>query len=419
MQIQDLNVYLSCPECGYEPNPADLYNYLGCPTCAKRLGIPVNYVCSYPNPASIEDFLEAKDDRATRQGIWRWSKMLPQFPTEPVTLGEGDTPLIRLQRVAEEIGLERVYLKNEGTNPTWSHKDRLAATAITAARGLGRQHVVCASSGNHGAALAAYAARAGINCHVATTESVPRTMRALMLSYGADLVTVRTSEERYQTIDRGASEMGWLPCSNGCLPPVGSTPFGVDGYKTIAYELWEELGDTIGCVIVPVGYGDCLHGLVRGFRDLQAHGLIRDIPKIIAAEVFRKITRAITPSSRRIGPYEIERTSAFSIGGPFTTHQALYALKLSGGTAISVEEKRILPMQHRLAQAEGIYAEASACVALAAAQIGHETGAVSASDTTVVLSTSTGLKDPEETLEWLATTKPSSNGSNIATTALH
>ncbi|WP_052206964.1 pyridoxal-phosphate dependent enzyme [Sinomonas humi] len=328
--------------------------------------------------------------------------MLPVEDPNPVSLGEGNTPLVHLQSLGPRLGLDGLYLKNESTNPTWSHKDRLCASAVTAARALGAQTVAAASTGNHGVSLAAYAARAGLRCVISTISSVPDTMKILMEAYGAELQVVEDWNERYQLIADGVRDEGWFACSNSTAVPVGSTPYGVDAYKTIAYELWEQFGGApIGAVVVPAGYGDCLAGIVRGFEDLRTAGLLEAWPKFIAAEVFGRITQSLKSIEPTTGPYGVSPTAAFSIGGAYTTHQALYALRTSGGTAVSVSEDEILETQASLASLEGFYAEASSCVAVAAAKIACRSGLISSNLPSVVVSTSTGLKDTKATQKWL------------------
>lgn len=392
---------LECSQCHYRPDVASPVNYLGCPNCRRRLGIPVNYVVSYSRKPSAEEFITAHE-RSREQGIWRWAEMLPVKGSALPSLGEGDTPLLRLGSLGTALGMNSLYLKNESANPTWSHKDRLCCAAVAAAMALDVKTVAGASTGNHGASLAAYAARAGLSCVISTVSTVPRTMRILMDVYGARVEVVSRSEDRFQVIADGVRDEGWLPCTNGVMPPVGSIAYGVDAYKTIAYELWEQTGGRpIDAVVVPIGYGDCLSGIVRGFGDLAAAGVINYRPKIIAAEILGKLSKSLESGQPTIGPYQVAPSAAFSIGGAYTTHQALNAVRISNGTAINVREEDILDMQVELARTQGIYAEAAACVPLGAVRLARSTGLLSGDSTTVVLSTSTGLKDTAATDHWL------------------
>lgn len=393
---------LVCPRCAYTPALRDDANYLGCPKCHNEIGRPVNYVVqSTPQAAAIFEQCRAASNSV---GIWRWAPMLPVAVDNPVTLGEGDTPLIELSALGSRWGLDRLFLKNEAANPTWSHKDRLCAAAVTAADVLGADAVVAASTGNHGASLAAYAARAGKPCVIATLTSVPTTMRVLMEAYGARVQAVERSEERYEVIAAGVEELGWFPCSNASSPPVGSTPYGVDAYKTISYEIWSQTsGQPVDVVVVPAGYGDCLRGIARGFDDLLLAGLIDRVPRLIAAEVFNKIGQSLESGSYELGPWPSESTAAFSIAGGFTTYQAVDTIGSRNGHAVTVAEADILRTQLELARSEGIYAEASSAVAVAAVNNAYKRGLLRSDESVVVIGTSTGLKDPKSTaaaLEW-------------------
>ena len=224
--------------------------------------------------------------------------------------------------------------------------------------------------------MAAYAARSRMPCVIATLRSVPETMRAFMRIYGAEVHDFASSEDRYGLVADGVANHGWHACSNASSPPVGSTAYGVDAYKTIAYELWEQMdGRTISAVIVPTGYGDCITGLAQGFDDLAESKLISQRPKLIAAEVFEKISSALGSDSYNVGPRPAGPTAAFSIGGGYTTYQAIKAVRSSGGVAVSIPEAEIRYAQAELARREGIFVEASS----AAAMVRHDVCTATAS----------------------------------------
>ncbi|MBL1120141.1 pyridoxal-phosphate dependent enzyme [Streptomyces sp. 110] len=367
--------------------------------------MPVNYVAAAPEPD--RDVFEAASAADPALGIWRWGPLLPVRPVTPTSLGEGNTPVVRLGGRGRSPHDHQIVLKNESTNPTWSHKDRLCALAVAAAELLGHDAVAAASSGNHGASLAAYAARAGMRCLIATISSVPAAMRTFMEVYGAEVHAFDDFGARYGLIENGGTAGDWYVCSNASSPPVGSPAYGVDGYKTIAYELWEQLPDRhIGAIVIPTGYGDCLSGLARGFADLHAVGLVSRVPKLIAAEVFGKIGHSLRSKSLELGPWPTRPTAAFSIGGGYTTYQTIEALRSTSGDAVSVEEADVLAAQLDLAREYGIYAEASSAIALTAARRVIETGLVEKTDVVVALTTSTGLKDVDTTRASLSATSP-------------
>src|SRR5919106_5105006 len=227
------------------------------------------------------------------RGLWRYRATLP-VTAEPVTLGEGATPLVHLDRLGRRLGLSKLYAKDESRNPTWSYKDRLCSVAVTHAVAAGARVVTISSTGNHGASTAAYAARAGLPCVIFTLDSVPDTMKTLMQAYGAAVVACPTSESRWALMRQGVERLGRYRTSGFIAPPVGSNPGGVEGYKTLAYEVAEDLGWTApDVVVVPSSYGDGLAGIWKGWTELRALGLVGHAPRMIAAEPFGPLAHAL------------------------------------------------------------------------------------------------------------------------------
>ncbi|MCG5215778.1 pyridoxal-phosphate dependent enzyme [Streptosporangium soli] len=361
----------------------------GCPAC-ERDGVPANVLPEYAIPAT--GVLPVSQGEP---GLFRHRSLLPLDPATPaVSLGEGDTPLVSLPRTAERLGLAAVHVKDETRNPTWSYKDRLASVALTKAVELGAPAVVVASTGNHGAAVAAYAARAGVRCVVLTVASVPDTMKTLMQVYGADVVALKQPPDRWRLMRQLVEERGWLPMSGHAAPPVGSIGYGVDGYKTISYEIVAELGRVPDFVVVPVAYADGLAGIWRGFADLVALGVADRMPKLVAAEPFGPLAGALAAGAEVAGPVPITPSVAFSIASPFGTYQGLAALRATGGRAVGVpDDDRILDAQRRLGREAGLYLEASSVTTLLALEELVAEGAVPPGATTVLIGSSTGLKD--------------------------
>ena len=337
------------------------------------------------------DQSEFLSDKAA-PGLFKYRELLPlPVGVTPVSLGEGGTPLIRLDGVAAELGVGRFLIKDETRNPTWSYKDRLAAVAVTKAKHDGADTVVVASTGNHGAAVAAYAAAAGLRCVALTVASVPLTMKVLMQVYGAAVVAVDDLEGRWTLMRAGVRERGWIPVSGIADPPAGSNPWGVDGYKTISYEVFEELGAIPDVVVVPTAYGDGLAGISRGFADLVELGNADRVPQMVAVDPFGAYAAGLGEGR----PVWMERrpSVAFSIATPIATEQGLVAIRESGGTAIGVgDDAEIMAAQRRLALA-GIYLEASSAISLPAVRRLVEGGQVGLDTTVVAIGTATGLKD--------------------------
>ena len=385
---------LSCPRCGRAFGTELVGSGAGCPEC-RREGVPVNLVCDPIDgrPSAAEAALRHASDWDKR-GIWRYAPLLPVQTDDPVSLGEGGTPLVRLERVEPAGSIERLYAKVEAANPTWSHKDRLCSVAVTAARVAGAKVVTAASTGNHGASAAAYAARAGLDCVVFTLRSIPRPMAAFMLAYGARVVALETANDRNRVMMECVRRFGWYPVSNGSVPPIGGDPFGVEGYRTIAYELWEQLGGAVpSWIIVPVSYGDALAGVWRGFLDLRRLGLTDRLPRLAAAEVSGGLEAALRDGRELPALANVPESRAFSVANEQSTYQALATLRESGGLARSVSAAELDRSQSDLGAQEGLFVESAAALTLAVARRLVTEGIVRREDRVVLLLTSGGLKE--------------------------
>lgn len=331
-------------------------------------------------------------------GVWRYRELLPVDIDEAVSLGEGGTPLIPVGRSGAIIGLPGLLAKNESQNPTWSFKDRLASVAVSWARSNGRPGICISSSGNAGAAAAAYAARAGLPCLVFTTRAFPGGMQRFMRSYGAMVVAAPTGPDRWILNRAVAREWGWLPMSNTADPPVGSHPMGVEGCKTIAYEIVEGLGwKAPDAVVIPVAYGDAISGIHRGFKELLAAGLISRLPRLIAAETYPSLSGALAENAAGPLPTEGSGSKAFSVATPRGTYQSLRAIRESEGAAVVVSDPEIMAAHRTLREREGLFVEFSSAMPFAAATRMAAAGDLSANDTVVLLITSSGIKDSELT----------------------
>jgi threonine synthase len=382
---------LVCVRCGTESD--DLAPWAGCPACAAA-GWSANLLPRY----DLGDRSDLTEDPG-EPGIFRWRDLLP-VPDDaaPVSLAEGNTPLLAAPALADELGVGELLFKDETRNPTWSYKDRLAAVAITVARARGAHTVALATSGNHGAATAAYAAAAGLRCVVLTMASVPRSMKTLMQSYGATVVAFRTAPERWKVLSEAVAQWGWTPLSGFRNPPLGSNPFGVDGYKTIAYEIIRDLPEPPTAVVVPAAYGDGLAGIQRGFADLLALGVIDRLPRMIAVDPFGAYRAALAEQPAAPVAVAAPGTVAFSIGTPIATFQGLRALQHSAGTAAAVpDDADILAAQQHLASTIGLYAEPTSAICLPGLRALADQGQVGSSDRVVCVATSSGLKDVDAT----------------------
>jgi threonine synthase len=364
----------SCIRCGsrYE---IDEYP-TGCPKCLAQ---------GYPASMKLE-YEEQTEDNSQSSCL---HKRLPFL--DVLTLGEGNTPLIHLDRLAEQLGIQRFWVKNEGMNPTGSHKDRMSPLVIARALQLGKSSVVVASSGNAGISLAAYAAYAGLQCTVITTKDIHEDVKRSIQAYGAQLIMVGDSYQRWELTRKLVEEEGFYPATNYMLPPVGSNMYGVQGYKNIAYELVQALKANFPSVmLVPTSRADLLWGIWEGLQEAFTSGWIAKLPKLVAVEPFPRLVRVLHGSDYR-GEFA-GSTSLNSIAGTTVTYQGLLAIRNSGGMAVAVSDEETEMAQKELA-AHGLYLELSSAVVLAAAKRLIQMGCISEEDQVVAIGTAQGLKN--------------------------
>ena len=385
---------LACIRCGSSFGVEPRFD--GCPECRREA--PANLTPRYDLDA-VGRALSVESLHGRPPGMRRYRELLPPDIQNAATLGEGETPLLHCARYGRRIGIERLFLKDESQNPSGSFKDRLAFAAIAMAPRFGARAVGVSSTGNAGAAAAAYAARAGLPCIVLTVQGAASAIVTQMQAYGAMVVATRTKADRWKLLQTGVAEWGWYPTSPYFGPPVGSNPYGVDGYKTLAYEICEQLDwEAPDWCVLPVAYGDALFGMWKGFDELARLGLIRKQPRMVAAEMAGCLAAALASGEDAIP--EIAAPSPYvagSISVNQSTYQALHALRASGGTARVARNDELLALQRNLAADEGIYAEPSSLAALAAVARLCEEGRIGPRDTVVVVNTASGLKDTAAT----------------------
>jgi len=373
--------------------------FTGCPRCA-RDGVAVNLTVAL-DLAPLRG-LAPSDLAHTPRGLWRFRPFLPFTGETMISLGEGATPLVHLETLGRRLGLARLYAKDESRNPTWSYKDRLCAVAVSHAVALGARVITISSTGNHGASTAAYAARAGLPCVIFTLAAVPDTMKTLMQAYGAAVIACPTSESRWALMREGIERFGWYPTSGFMSPPVGSNPFGIEGYKTLAYEIAEDLSWTApGAIVVPSAYSDGLFGVWKGMRELHDLGLVEGPTHMVAAETHGPLAHALEKQLEVPEAVAGGSTVAFSIGSRYGTFQGLAALRESGGVGVRTTDEGIFEAQRVLAREEGLFAEPSSAAALAAVMQMTKTGRLDRDRPVVVVLTSSGLKDPAASRTWL------------------
>ncbi len=341
------------------------------------------------------------------RSLWKYGALLPVETEGVVTLHEGGTPLLRAERLGAALGVgakqiaSPLLLKDETRNPTGSFKDRQMTVSVTAAGQVGATAIAVQSSGNVGASAAAYGARAGLPCYVFAPRQAPDAKLLQARSYGATVIKVDTESPAaiFDLVRWGCEEFGWYLVSTAGV----FNPLTIEGAKTIAYELFEQLDlRAPDWFISAVGGGGNLGSVWRGFKDLQQLGLIERLPKMVGvqatgcAPMVTAFRDNLTPKQCYETPWSQPiDTIATAIADDvlFDAHVALPAVRESGGLAIAVPDEETLTMQKLLAHSEGIFAEPSSCTTLAALQRLLADGTIQPDETVVCLITGSGMKD--------------------------
>ena len=344
--------------------------------------------------------------------FWRYRQILPKV-SRTVSLGEGGTPLQRASRLSESLGFDNLSLKNETRNPTSSFKDRSAALIVSDAISRGYDNIICATNGNHGASIAAYAARVDLNCNLIVPKAVDLGKLAQMMIYDAKIVEAGNSiEEAIERARRLEDEMGWYQATTEL------NPLSIEGVKTISYELVEQNG-VPDWLIVAMGSGATLYSIWKGFKEQAQLDLIDHEPRIIGVQATgcSPITQAYqhgldTPIG--IGRGETE-ASAIRVSDPIYGKLALEALKDSNGMALAVSDGEMVEAGKEIAKYEGIFAEPASAAPIACLKSFSLKNVIDKKENIVCIVTSSGLKT-DDILSTLTKHKKSPRlGSRLAT----
>jgi len=320
--------------------------------------------------------------------------------TKLVTLGEGGTGLHHSSRLGEELGLKNLYVKNEGENPTGSFKDRGMTVGVTKAVELGVRHVICASTGNTSASLAAYAARAGIKCTVLIPSGkIAYGKLSQAMIHGAKVLQVRGNfDEALEFV----LKLGETHKDIYLLNSIN--PFRIEGQKSLGYEICEQLNyEAPDRIVIPVGNAGNISAAWKGLKEFYELGLIKKLPKMtgIQASGSAPIVQAIKANSDKITPVANPETiaTAIRIGAPVSWKKAVNAIRESGGTAETVTDDEILDAQKTLARVEGIFVEPASASSIAGLKKLIRNGTIQADEKVVCITTGHGLKDPDTAIK--------------------
>ncbi len=400
---------LECTDCGRHFTP-DAVEYL-CPDCAQGLDpmapLPGMLRCLYDYGTIARSFTVEALERRWEEGPRRWLELLPIESAELLPpLIENATPLRFAARLGRRLGLDDLWLKDDTGLPTASFKDRASALVVACARERDREVVATASTGNAATALAGMAASVDMRSVIVVPRTAPEAKLAQIAVYGGTLVPIEGNYDQAFALSLEACEQfGWYNRN------TGYNPYTVEGKKTAAFEIWEQLEYSApDWVIVPTGDGVILAGIEKGFADLRALKLIDRIPKLalVQAAGCRPLVDAIEQGREAIVPEKNPASVADSIavGVPRAGHWALRAVRESGGAAVAVSDEEIVRAIAQIGSLTGVFAEPAAAASIAGAAKLAQAGTIDPDERVVALITGNGLKDVPAAMRSVAIPEP-------------
>jgi len=381
--------HLECPKCGKTYDADKPQTLCGC-------GSPL--LARY-DLAAIARAVKRDQLKGRVASLWRFRELLPVGDDrDVVTLGEGMTPMLACPRLGQAVGLPKLYIKDEGLNPTGTFKARGAAVGVSKARELGIRTVAMPTAGNAGGAWAAYAAKAGLNMYVVMPIDAPDLAKKECIAAGAVTYLVKgLISDAGKIIGQAARLHGWFDAS------TLKEPYRIEGKKTMGLEIAEQFEwDLPDAILYPTGGGVGIIGIYKALQEMQAIGWIKEgvrWPKLISvqAEGCSPIVRAYREGKEASDFYSGARTLAAGIRVPKALGDflVLEAIRRTGGTAIAVTDEEILKAVRLVARTEGMLICPEGAAAVAALPHLVKQGALNAGERVVVLNTGSGLKYPE------------------------
>lgn len=380
---------LKCVLCGreYSPKPE---RYV-CDQCGLDGTLDVLYDINEAKKQITKDSLSVSKNMS----MWRYRDIMPVLEdTNIPKLSVGWTPLYENERLASEYGVRKLYIKDDGRNPTASLKDRASSVGVAKALDFGQKTIACASTGNAASSLSGFAAVTGLGSYIFVPEKAPAAKVTQLLVYGANVVLVKGDyADAFDLATAAIEKFGWY--NRNCA----INPYLVEGKKTCAVEIAEQLNwEVPDRVFISVGDGCCIGGLYKGFRDLLELGFIDRMPKItgVQAEGSSPVYKAIKENSERVefGPANTIADS-ISVGAPRNWAKALRAIRKSGGTAVTVSDDEILSAIPELARSSGVFGEPAGVAGFAGFRKMALAGETAPDETVAIVVTGNGLKDIE------------------------
>lgn len=336
------------------------------------------------------------------KGIWTYSSLLPPVDEKfRMSLGEGNTPLLRSKRIGQELGLENLYFKLETVNPSGSYKDRFAASAVSTILQQGGNFCLATSSGNTGAALAAYSAMAGIKCFLAVVDGAPVGKLQQMRVYGSEVLMIKDFGKDAEVTEKTMKMLEAFARENGTSVQISAfcySALGMAGVQTIAYEIAESLGNEADHVFTPAGGGGLMLALMKGFRRWNELNPLYRAPVVNCVQPLGNNTIA--------GALKQELSQTASVGRSETSISGLQVPNVLDGDEVLrmrseitadgflVDDSSVYDCQQELAMKEGLFCEPAGAVSLAGLKTAISEGKIRTSDTVVCLITGHGFKDP-------------------------
>jgi threonine synthase len=377
---------------------------LACRECGARYPVEPLTICEECfgplEPAYDLDAIDGLDFRkhveAGPASLWRYEVLLPGGPEiRRVDLGAGFTPLRRADRLAERLGLETLWIKDDTVNPSNSFKDRVVTVATTMARAFGFEAISCASTGNLANATAAHAAKIGMPCYVFVPDDLERAKILATEAYGARVVAVKGS---YDDVNRLCSEVAEaLPWA---FVNVNMRPYYAEGSKSLGFEVAEQLGWRLpDHVVVPVASGALMTKIHRAFREFVDIGAVAETPYRISgaqAEGCSPVARAFAAGTEDVQPMKPQTVArSLAIGNPADGRYAIQVATATGGAIDACTEAEVVEGIRLLAETEGVFAETAGGVTIAVLRRLVESGAIGPHEETVALVTGNGYKTVE------------------------
>ena len=376
-------LYGKCVKCGktYEATP-DLT------TCECGGILDITYDYDYIKTQLTKEKLAARTERT----MWRYRELLPiEETTESTPLRVGWSPLYEEPRLAEQLGLKRLWVKDDGQNPTASLKDRASAMAVAKAREAGAQVIACSSTGNAASSLAGNAAAAGLKTYIFVPSRAPKGKVAQLMTFGATVISVQGSyEDTFELSKQAIDKWGWYN-RNAAINPYLS-----EGKKTVSLEIMEQLNwEVPDYIAISVGDGCTIAGLWKGLKDLYAIGFIDKLPRLISAQAAGccPLNRAIANNEDWYPMEENTLADSIAVGVPRNADKALMAIRESGGLVVNVSDEEIMAAQKLLGMTCGVFGEPAGVTGAAGVKKLCEQGVIGKNDTVVSVVTGNGLKD--------------------------